>query len=142
MFRNSEIEALKRGQSLQVGKHLTASTETQVHGELNGLPERSGSPASDVSSLEDDLVGLARTRSATPTRPAVKSQLSRDTQVSSSRAAVQARQRNGAALCSPPPKRKWEAYIEQSDQIGDAMTHRRIARELDEQLDTTIELDY
>ena len=142
MFRNSEVEALNRGQSLREDSEMPAESETRGDGELSDRDTRPGSPASDISSLEDDLIDLARTRSAKPTRPAVKRQSSRAAQGTCSHSASQGRQRNGANVYGQPSKRKWEAYIDQNDQSEDAMTHRRIARELDEQLDTNVELDY
>ena len=142
MFRNSEVEALRRGQSLRVDYEVPAASKIRGDGELSDGATRSGSPASDVSSLEDDLVGLARTHFANPTRPAVKRQSSRAAQGTFSHSAFQGRQRNGANVHGQPSKRKWEAYIDQNDQSEDAMTHRRIARELDEQLDANVALDY
>jgi hypothetical protein len=39
-------------------------------------------------------------------------------------------------------KRKWEQYIEGQDPTHGSMTHRRLARELDEVATTKVDLDY
>lgn len=39
-------------------------------------------------------------------------------------------------------KRKWEHYIEREDPIEGTMTHRRLARELDELQEESVDLDY
>jgi hypothetical protein len=39
-------------------------------------------------------------------------------------------------------KRKWEQYIEGQDPTHGSMTHRRLARELDEAATTKVDLDY
>ena len=39
-------------------------------------------------------------------------------------------------------KRKWESYIDHVDNVEGSMTHRRMARELDNQQDEKVEMDY
>ena len=123
MFRHSEIEQLVRE-----GKLLRE--------------ERSNSPTSDKSSVEDELVNVEMSKSLE--RPQL-ARTDREPSQSSATSISTKSMKNRPAEDIPYDqrhKRKWENYIEENDPTEGSLTHRRIARELDNQQAESVELEY
>ena len=134
MFRHSETEQLVREGKME--------RQHQPTDQLND-DELMGSPVSDASSVEDDLLGLSRPANLTPhaghtTRQPLQSSRS-DATLSTN---VLPKQRKQEVPYDQRNKRKWEDYIEENDPVEGSLTHRRMARELDELREESVDLDY
>lgn len=148
MFRRSEIEELLRERRLQRDEE-----DYQNRDPDEDIQQRAMSPASDVSSLEGDLLGLARPAPAQKPEPKPKTkpkqsqpakrQPSRSGRSDTSRSTGSLqRQRRQEVPYDERHKRKWEDYIDENDPVHGSMTHRRMVRMLDEQQEETPEIDY
>jgi hypothetical protein len=167
VFRRTEEWHLERAEQKkqQDEEELTQAANAEVYveeGELNeeppipdDPPQRVASPVSSVSSLEPDLMeyaGLTKrtetqatkssyprppsrehSRSATPTSNAGSSKVSRK---------AKKRRREHQVPYDQRHKRKWEGFIEGEDPVEGSLTHRRLARELDDQKERRVEMDY
>ena len=111
--------------------------------------ERAASPASDVSSLEDDLLHYAAVQHkrrpsslAPPANQGRKPSQSGRSETTSNSSASRRIKRTEEVPYDQRHKRKWEGYIQGEDPIEGSVTHRRLAREMDDQQTETVELDY
>lgn len=150
MFRHSEIEQLLRERRLQRANNDERLKEDEVGPQHLPL----GSPRSDVSSIEGDLLGLTRVTSANsqPAKASVnaKAHRKRRSKCASSRGHSESsrssgslpRQRRHEVPYEKRHKRKWEDFVDQKDPVHGSMTHRRLVRQLDEQDDTGPAIDY
>jgi hypothetical protein len=132
-------------------------------------PQQEGarSPVSEASSLEPELRRLARPThkaSAQPYAPSPSGQSSSSRSVTGGARRAKAlrrkkreerklekqqkqkqreKERGGEVPYDERHKRKWEQFIEDEDQAGNSITHRRIVREMDAlPVDELVELDY
>ncbi|KAK0852296.1 hypothetical protein LTR02_001772 [Friedmanniomyces endolithicus] len=153
MFRHSEIEHLLRERRL-----VREEEEYQNREVEGGVEEAPRSPISDVSSLETDLVGLAapapskpahnrsaKRRAAQKQRPKAESQrqLSQSSRSDTSRSTDPARRpRREEVPYGQRHKRKWENFVDEIDPVEGSLTHRRIVRQLDEDTEAALEIDY
>ncbi|SMY24910.1 unnamed protein product [Zymoseptoria tritici ST99CH_1A5] len=127
---------------------------------------RAKSPASDVSSLEEDLMeyaGITKTdpnprtesRPSKSSYPRPASRASHDSRSGTSNSILgsnQSTSKNKRKKKKPRGqtevpydqrhKRKWETFIQDQDPIEGSLTHRRLARELDDQKERRVEMDY
>lgn len=141
MFRHSEIQQLMREGKMTRGEAEISRIGEVVNYDENDLEARS--TVSDISSVEDELVGLTRPGSLMPPPRTAQRHPSQDIQ-SESRYYTDAkgRRREQEASYEERHKRKWEAYVEEIDPNEGSLTHRRIVRELDQQQAENVELDY
>ncbi|KAF2217536.1 hypothetical protein CERZMDRAFT_80270 [Cercospora zeae-maydis SCOH1-5] len=143
VFRRTELWQMKRAQELLQREQRDAG---QARSEQEG---RAASPASDVSSLEDELLAFASaqhkdspsTLAPPPPKQRQHSQSARSEATSSS-TGPKKRRRTQDVPYKQRHKRKWEGYINSNDPIEGSVTHRRLAREMDDQQNETIEMDY
>lgn len=146
MFRHSEIQELLRERRLQRDEE---DYQDRVPEQREDHDQGTHSPMSDASSLEGDLVGLARAPPKQMPRPPPKRQTSRSSRSDTSRSTGP----SGAARRKPKKhrqevpyderhKRKWEDYIDQNDPVEGSMTHRRIVREMDDLQEEHLDMDY
>ncbi|CAK1363225.1 hypothetical protein CB0940_04669 [Cercospora beticola] len=143
VFRRTELWQMKRAQELQ------QQEEREAKAAIAEQDGRAASPVSDVSSLEDELLAFA-TAQRKDSRPALAppspkqrqhSQSGRSEATSSSTGSRK-RKRTRDVPYDQRHKRKWEGYINNKDPIEGSVTHRRLAREMDDQQNETIEMDY
>ncbi|KAK5124304.1 hypothetical protein LTR85_002007 [Meristemomyces frigidus] len=143
MFRHSEIQELLRERRLEREEEEYQNREPEA---ADSAGQGARSPMSDASSIEGDLVGLARPRPKQPYRPPPKRQPSQSSRSESSRSTGQSRtsvrKRRTEVPYDERHKRKWEDYIDENDPIEGSLTHRRIVRQLDEQQAETVDMDY
>ena len=134
MFRHSEIEQLTRDAKIE-GQETTLRAEEELE---------PVSPASYGSSIEDGLLGLAQAESLAPPRQPVQRQPLQSSFSDTSHASTGQgrRKREEEVPYDQRHKRKWEDYIEENDPTEGSLTHRRIVRELDEQREQRVDLDY
>lgn len=109
--------------------------------------QRATPPASDLSSLEDELLAYAsvsqKQRSPSPTFSKRRPSEGRRSESNSTSADSWRQQRSRQEVpYGERHKRKWETYIHEQDPIEGSMTHRRLARELDDKQEEPIEMDY
>lgn len=170
MFRHSEIEELLRERRLQRAEEGHDSREEQSDSEDEQdafKPESGGSPASNASSLEDDLLSLTRSSARKASRPdsyerkapvkapnkrrpsaqrgyppAKPRKTSISTSSKTSRLNGCRQQRRNEVPYDERHKRKWEDYIDENDPVHGSMTHRRIVRELDAGQESNVSIDY
>lgn len=143
MFRHTEMELLLREEQLR--KEQDDGQIERIEPRAFGQPtrERSVSTSSNVSSVEGDLLGLAQAELRAPQLPDIERKLSRgDRSEASSCAASGQKGRSEDIPYDQRHKRKWEGYIEDNDPVEGSLTHRRIVREMDEQHEASIDLDY
>lgn len=138
MFRHSEVQDLLRDCRLQ-----REEQEYQERGMIIDSPDCDQldiSPFSEVSSLENDLVDIATVQ----TRAVPKRQLSPSSRSENSRSTTASvkRQRKQEVPYDQRKKRDWEQYIQGEDAQHGSMTQRRLVREMDEQRDAPVEMDY
>lgn len=156
VFRRTEMWHLER-KELQLAEEAAEkaaegpleAVEVARGGKVRTLEEdlASGarSPVSDTSSLEDELMTrAAREKMQQPTRvpprePARSSRSETPISVSSDN---NKRRRPREVPYDERRKRQWESYIEENDPEQGSLTHRRMARELDNQQEESIEMDY
>lgn len=144
MFRHSEMEALAREERIRkANDDERADALNDIVTEVNQEGRR-GSLASNDSSVEDDLLDLAQAPSPSPPLSIIERQRS---QSSRSRSETSSSQRGKERRKQEIPykdrhKRKWEGYIEDTDPVEGSRTHRRIVREMDEQQEASVDLDY
>ncbi|EMC95169.1 hypothetical protein BAUCODRAFT_123637 [Baudoinia panamericana UAMH 10762] len=142
MFRHSELQQMLRE------REIRRDEDSQQDG---GGSDDGGSPTSEVSSIEGDLLGLTcrplapKTNLSTkpPEQRSVKKQLSHSSRSEESRS----NSRSQTRLRQEVPyderhKRNWENFIDAHDPIHGSMTHRRLVRELDEQHEKLVDMDY
>ncbi|KAK0259901.1 hypothetical protein LTR91_000513 [Friedmanniomyces endolithicus] len=153
MFRHSEIEHLLRERRL-----VRDEEEYQNREPEGGVEEAPRSPISDISSLEGDLVGLA---APAPPKPAYNGSAKHRTAKKQRSKAQPQRQpsqssRSDTSWSTDPArrarreevpygqrhKRKWENFVDEIDSVEGSLTHRRIVRQLDEDTETALEIDY
>ena len=145
MFRHSEMEMMLREQRLRAGLD---STETEHEGdavatEVTFKAPRAVSPMSDASSVEGELLGLAHPTEEPSPPPALEVLRSQSSLSWISHSTdPKTRRRPYETPYEQRHKRKWEAYIDENDPIEGSLTHRRIVREMDEQRDKSVDLDY
>ena len=141
MFRHSEIAQLVREGKLH---EEDTFEETHSEGESDYDVGRSRTPRSDASSIEGDLVGLVDP--ALPQGPRPRAGKDKTTRQRRSESpcvvGLLGRRRKEEVPYDERHKRKWEDFIEDNDPIEGSITHRRMARELDEQRDESVDLDY
>lgn len=143
MFRHSEREELLREQRLQEAPAAEAvqpvETESATHREA--IIERGVSPA---SSIEEELVNVRHTRPVERTTLAQqrRRQSPSIAKLGSKSTDPRTRPRAQETPYDQRHKRKWEAYIDENDPVEGSLTHRRIVREMDEQRDHDVDLDY
>lgn len=147
------------------------ATEVASGGRLDGsgLTNRGQSPVSDASSLEDELISQAvrdrmqrpspMPQSQEPSKPQLQPPLQKKAQLepqrkisrqpsqgSRSDSAMSTdsnkRRRSQEVPYDERRKRQWESYIEKNDPVEGSLTHRRVARELDNHKEETFEMDY
>lgn len=143
MFRHSEIEQLVREGRMQ--REEAEEQQPQIEATVLEAEHerRAGSPGSDASSIEIDLVGLAQPASLAPPAPSPQRQPSQSSRSDASDLTAGAkRQRKEQVPYYDRHKRKWEQYVEEEDPVEGSLTQRRLVRELDEIKDGTVELDY
>ena len=149
IFRHSEVEELRREQRLQ------RDEDDYQNRDPDGLVPLS--PMSDASSIEGDLLGLARPppkkRARTPpptpkpasqpppSRPPSQSSRSESSR-STGRSKGSSKKRKHEIPYDERHKRKWEGYVEQEDPEEGSLTHRRIVREMDNLQAESVEMDY
>lgn len=138
MFRHSEIQELLRERRLKREEEDYQQRE----------PETYEDDQSDNSSLEGDLVGLAKPapkpkpkRQPPPKRQPSQSSLSEFSR-STGRSGAARRKRKKEVPYDQRHKRKWEDYIEDNDPLEGSMTHRRLVRELDGKQEEKVDMDY
>ncbi|KAK4938098.1 hypothetical protein LTR10_021419 [Elasticomyces elasticus] len=152
MFRNSEIQKLLRE------RRLRREEEDYQNRDVDEDVREARSPVSNGSSLEADLVGLARPAAQKKTRnhkqkqrvarkkqeklansrqPSQSSRSDTPHSTSSSR-----HSRRQEVPYDQRNKRKWENFIDANDPVEGSLTHRRIVRQLDEAKDTEVDVDY
>ena len=147
MFRHSEMEMLLRDEKLRAERESMEIDHEQNHEDnANGderKSERAVSPVSDASSMEDELLCLVRKESVEPPLVAMQRQRSPSSRRGTSHSTdLKTRQRAYETPYEQRHKRKWENYIEENDPFEGSLTHRRIVREMDQQHDESVELDY
>lgn len=143
MFRHSEIETMLRDQKLQAEQDWTEAEHKDVTAGEEHRAERAVSPVSDASSMEDELLGLGRAESVEPPFSAIQRRRSQSSRSGTSYSTdPKMRQRAYETPYEQRHKRKWEDYIEENDPLEGSLTHRRIVREMDEQHDESVDLDY
>ncbi|KAK6398289.1 hypothetical protein LTR65_003369 [Meristemomyces frigidus] len=139
MFRHSEIQELLRERRLEREEEEYQNRDPEVE-------QGARSPMSDTSSIEGDLVGLARPPPKQPPRPPPKRQPSQSSRSESSRSTGQSRgaskKRKQEVPYDQRHKRKWENYIDENDPVEGSLTHRRIVRQLDDQQTESLDMDY
>lgn len=138
VFRRTELWQMKHEQ-----EQRQQDEQENVTGTHESEPVRAVSPASDVSSLEDELLAYAtvkqlKSHSVEP-RQRQPSHGSRSDSNSGSRRGRPSQQ---SIPYDQRNKRKWEGYINDEDPIEGSLTHRRVARELDDQQTEPVEMDY
>ena len=120
--------------------------EAEHEGAANGaeiMPARAVSPLSDASSMEGELLGLARVASVEPPHwPSKRARSPSNRSGTSYSTDPKTRHRANETPYDHRHKRKWEHYIEENDPLEGSLTHRRIVREMDQQYDESVELDY
>lgn len=169
-FRRREQWDLERRQAEDLDERVAEWSSEGAGGDENFAKQtmnRALSPRSDVSSLEDELVSAAvreKMHQIPPEKPQAQalqpkpselrqaawqqswnpprehSQSSRsDTVVATD---GNKRRRTREVPYEERHKRNWESYIEANDPLEGSLTHRRLARELDDQKQESIEMDY
>lgn len=138
MFRHSEIQQILREAKL---KEEEEAETLAVEEPNNDDASRLRSPSSEASSIEVDLVPLARAKPPPPPPPLRKSSQSNRSSTPSSTSTGR-KQRRQEVPYERRHKRKWETYIDEKDPVEGSLTHRRIARQLDDQRDESVDLDY
>lgn len=138
MFRHTEREQLIRDGLL--AREELINTGAADSPATNGIDASADSPA---SSIEEELLHTAPPTLSVPPAQKVDRQPYPSTQSEiSQNSAAMRRDRGHEVPYGKRYKRKWEAYIEDTDAQHGSRTHRRIIRELDEQRTEDIELDY
>ena len=143
MFRHSELEELKREERQRAEQNDDTPDRGETVDSTAQAYDREVSPKSDASSIEGDLLGLGQPgqplqKESTPTRePSNNSRSQRSNSTDPRR-----RPRKDEVPYDQRHKRKWEEYIEEQDALEGSLTHRRIVRELDEQRQDQVDLDY
>lgn len=147
VFRRRELWDLQRSCQAKIaeaaeGQSRGLESETNC---AEDLTKHGGSPLSDVSSLEDVLIShAAREKMHHPQQPhrsrSIPSQSSRSGTVISTDSIKRRRLRE--VPYDERHKRNWESYIEENDPLEGSLTHRRMARELDNLKQETFEMDY
>ena len=140
MFRHSEMQQLIR-------EGVLAQEEREGIEDVDTTPRNAHTePAlSPAPSIEAELVDIpAPTLSVPPTQKFDRqpSPSNRSDSTSTSAAQKKQKQREKEVPYDQRKKRKWEGYIEDIDPEQGSLTHRRIVRELDEQRNVDVELDY
>lgn len=134
LFRHSEIEQMVReGRMEREGQLMIA-------GNIEDMPVKS--PASTNSSIEDELLGLGKSKFEERPTTTSRHQPSQSNRSSDSRSISAGVRPREDVPYDQRHKRKWEDFIDENDSIEGSLTHRRIARELDEQRDESVQLDY
>lgn len=136
IFRRTELWQMKWEQDRQrEEQRAQRESEERAHG-------RAQSPASD-SSLEDELVAWAASQrkqdSPPPSSPQQSNNERGETAISD---ASRKRKRSEEVPYDQRHKRKWEQHIAEIDEDEGSLTHRRLARELDNQQTETFDMDY
>ncbi|KAK5135371.1 hypothetical protein LTR08_005313 [Meristemomyces frigidus] len=148
IFRHSEIEELLREERLQRDEDDYQNRDPNEEG--------AHSPMSDASSIEGDLLGLARPPpkkrappppkelSLPPPPPSRRpSQSSRsESSRSTARSRGASRKRKQEVPYDQRHKRKWETFVQEQHPEEGSLTHRRIVRELDDLTAESVEMDY
>jgi hypothetical protein len=138
MFRHSEMQQLIREGAL--AREEQESIEDAENPPKNDHTERALSPA---SSIEEELLDIpAPTLTVPPTKKIERQPSPSNRSDSTSTSATRQRQREKEVPYDQRKKRKWEGFIEDIDPEHGSRTHRRIVRELDEQRNVDVELDY
>ncbi|USW54815.1 hypothetical protein Slin15195_G081340 [Septoria linicola] len=143
VFRRTELWQMKRDQEVLQRESREADEA------LTAFEAGSASPVSDVSSLEDELLAYATVKQkgqvsalAPPLSKARQNSQSGRSEATSNSSGSKQRRRTQEVPYDQRNKRKWEGYIHGNDPIEGSMTHRRLAREMDDQQDEQIEMDY
>jgi hypothetical protein len=144
---------------------MTAAQDASQNAEEVPAPranptDRAQSPASEASSLEEELMayaGLTKPSSAAsssrpkkssyPRPPPRDSRSSRSATPnyasgSSNTSRKKKRKKSNEVPYDQRHKRKWESHIVDEDPVEGSLTHRRLARELDDQKERRVEMDY
>ncbi|KAK3666149.1 hypothetical protein LTR22_002813 [Elasticomyces elasticus] len=153
MFRNSEIQKLLRERRLR-----REESDYQNRDPDEDVREAPRSPVSDASSIEADLVGLARPAAQRKTRThkqkqrvkrkkqeklANSRQPSQSSRSDTPQSTSSSRQpRRQEVPYDQRNKRKWENFIDANDPVEGSLTHRRIVRQLDDAKDAEVDVDY
>ena len=138
MFRHSEIEQL-----IREGMLARDEQEDVENGEILAEHESNEIAPSEVSSVEEELLGIPAPALLQPPAEKVNRQPSPSTHsVASETSSSMRRQREKEVPYEERNKRKWESYVEDTDPKHGSRTHRRIARELDEMRTEDVELEY
>ena len=141
VFRRSEIKQLVEQGRLPKEEWEKVRTDVEAQN-AHGVGQEV-SPASEESSIEDELMGAMGGREtlstskndAEPARQNARSETPPST-------STPWRLRTEKIPYDQRHKRKWENYVDDNDPIHGSITHRRAARELDEQRDEKYEMDY
>ncbi|KXS99567.1 hypothetical protein AC578_2214 [Pseudocercospora eumusae] len=137
VFRRTELWQMKHEQEQRQQDERNA---TDAHD-----PElvRAASPISDVSSLEDELLAYATVKQLKSQSVEPKQrQPSHGSRSDSNSASRRGRPSQQNIPYDQRNKRRWEGYIHDEDPIEGSLTHRRVARELDDQQAEPVEMDY
>ena len=139
MFRHSELEEVARLQRLEAEE--AADQRHYPVGDDAHDGATAASPVSEASSIEDELTGLAELKPSNAPPQTLRRRLSVESSASRSTGTKSARKRQEVPY-DQRHKRKWEDYIDENDPTEGSLTHRRIVRELDNNRDESVDLDY
>jgi hypothetical protein len=149
IFRRTELWQIKRQQERELSELNDASNHDIKEGPLpkqGPSKRRTSSLSSDASSLEDELLSHASISKDKVSELASKrrqaSQSTKDSTTSNAGSTWRQRRSKEEVPYAERNKRKWEAYIDSKDPVEGSLTHRRLARELDEQKAEIVEMDY
>lgn len=122
MFRHSEKMQLDRQHkvNLEIDSHSTPSFDAHVALKAAYTAQLGQGQTQEHQSITNDKHDTA----------------------SDSGSSMSKRQRMKEVPYAERHKRKWESYIESEDSKHGSITHRRLARELDEQQASSVDLDY
>ncbi|WPH02491.1 Hypothetical protein R9X50_00535600 [Acrodontium crateriforme] len=143
IFRHSEEQELVRLERLEndefdyQNRHVTITPE--------GEHIRSRSPALSASSVEDELLGIVSQKQTKrlPSKSKPRRQRSPSLRSDASRSTTSSNRRRRQEIpYDQRHKRRWEQYIEGEDPTEGSVTHRRLAREMDDQLEEVVDMDY
>lgn len=150
MFRHTEIELLRREERLRGVSIADQSNESVDIGQMpeavESITEVEKSGTTAPVECADTITELETSKSSTqPTQQLGERLPSESSRSNSSASTGPGRKRQRQQKDIPYDqrhKRKWEQYIERKDPVEGSMTENRLARQLDERQEESIELDY
>ena len=143
MFRHTEVEQLIReGRMQRVGGQSSNGDHELEKEQTKGARRVEGSPSPSLSNENEAATTLTPASIVPPSQHAERRRSQSTNSGLLSSTDPKFRLRREEVPYDERHKRKWEAYIEENDSIQGSLTHRRIVRELDEQKDESVDLDY